>query len=117
MLKSLGQSPSSRSLRACTATTCTSAPVVNGCRGAVNCYAFNTSSGSSVCSAAPSCSSFDACTSNSYGCPSPNYVCVVNSCCSSPVCVPLSLIDMCSITTTTAATTTIPASSKNQWKN
>lgn len=92
--------------------------MVNGCVGPINCYAFNTSAGVSICSPAPVCTSFDVCSFNGSGCPSPNSVCVVDSCCSSPVCVPLSLMNMCgTITTTIATTTAAPTSGKNHVDN
>ncbi len=106
----------SQSLWSCNVPLCASAPAGNGCSGATTCYSFNTSSGSSVCAPAPPCSLFDICTLTGSGCPSSKSVCVVNACCSSPVCIPLSLIDMCSVTATTVATTaasTSVSSSKN----
>lgn len=105
---SLGQS-----LWSCNVSLCASAPSGNGCSGATTCYSLNTSSGSSVCAPAPPCSLFDVCTNSGSGCPSTKSVCVVNACCSTPVCIPLSLTDMCSITTTTVAPTTTPSTSSN----
>ena len=98
-----------RSSATCVATPCPSVSAVNGCVGAINCYAFNTSVGRTVCAPAPPCSFFDLCAATGGECPSTNYVCVVNSCCPLPICLPSTLIAMCSVTTTTTAAT--PAAS------
>ncbi|CAF4808883.1 unnamed protein product [Rotaria socialis] len=79
------------------------------------CYGFQTANGKNVCAPAVDCSLFDRCI-NGTSCSSNSTVCVVNTCCLSPVCLPIFLNSTCytgqisAYSTTIAAASTVPLS-------
>lgn len=62
-----------------------------GCLSSSTCYCFQMTNGTGFCSENFSCASYSHCTS----CPSSSSVCLVNTCCGVPKCVPLSLGASC----------------------
>ncbi|CAF1159899.1 unnamed protein product [Adineta steineri] len=61
------------------------------------CYSFQTWNNSSLCAPQVLCSTLESCI-NDKKCQVGSSVCVVNSCCSTPVCMPLALSNLCTVT-------------------
>ncbi len=70
------------------------------------CYNFYTSLNTSICAPQVVCSLFDPCTT-AKKCATNTSVCVINTCCSAPVCIPLALTSSCTMYTTN--------NTKNSW--
>ncbi|CAF2073205.1 unnamed protein product [Rotaria magnacalcarata] len=63
----------------------------------IACYRFQSANKTSVCAPRVDCSDYPSCTHN-MACPAQRAMCVIDSCCPSPVCIPMSILRMCSTT-------------------
>lgn len=96
----LGQSLQSQAV--CSAALCSSFfswPQNSGygCPAVPRCYKMRTSANKAICVPEGACQLFDRC-SNTNTCASNLTTCIVDSCCPSPVCVPMAMINLCSQT-------------------
>ncbi len=87
--------PTIRSSSKCSVRPCTHSSLVNCASNEGVCYDFQTTNGTSFCAPASSCELLDSCNLHKQ-CASNTSVCIVNSCCAQPVCLPLILVDLCS---------------------
>ncbi len=71
---------------------CTHSSILNCTSNEGVCFDFQTNNGTNFCA---SCELLDSCDHNGH-CTSNISICIVNSCCTQPVCLPLILIDLCS---------------------
>jgi len=75
--------------KGCTGQTC---GTYTSCSSTTNCHCYKASNGSGFCAQAESlCSTYPDCSS----CPSSTSVCVIDSCCQRPICVPLAAGQNC----------------------
>ncbi|UJR17210.1 hypothetical protein I4U23_004105 [Adineta vaga] len=81
----------------CKVDQCTLNNPNGNCSAANTCYRFETSKNKTVCAPQANCSLFDVCTA-AKTCASNNSVCVINSCCAAPICMPIALTSVCSST-------------------
>ncbi|CAF1639340.1 unnamed protein product, partial [Didymodactylos carnosus] len=65
------------------------------CSSSKICYQYQLPNGTAVCGPNITCSLFDLCTTQNKCTTTNNTLCIVNSCCNQPVCMPLSLISLC----------------------
>lgn len=97
----------------CSVEMCTMRnPSNTGCSNLPACYQFDTSINTSVCAPQVICSLFDSCNSLRR-CATSTSVCVINSCCAAPICMPLSLVTSCSMYSSNSTRT--PASGRKYW--
>jgi len=69
------------------------------------CFSFETINGTNVCAPASSCDLVEPCDQNGE-CLSKTSICIVNSCCPQPICMPLLLTELCTSESSTTTTTT-----------
>lgn len=79
-------------VESCTGAVCGS--FVPGCLSNKNCYCYTMVNGTGFCAPNAFCTNLSDCTS----CPSSTSVCLINTCCGHPVCMPLSLGTTCKST-------------------
>ncbi len=87
--------PTLRSSSKCSVNPCTNSSLLNCVSIERVCFDFQTNNGTSFCAPASSCELLDPCDDNGY-CTSNTSVCIFNSCCTQPVCLPLILVNLCS---------------------
>jgi hypothetical protein len=86
--------PTIRSSSKCSVQLCAYSSLLNCTSNEGACFNFQTNNGTSFCAPASSCELLDPCDHNGY-CSSNTSVCIINSCCTQPVCLPLILADFC----------------------
>lgn len=74
-----------------------SANINDSCRSTTApCYDYRTYDNTSFCAPGILCSILETCNNTNYSCSSPDFVCVVNSCCSQPtICIPIAWTNFC----------------------
>lgn len=89
--------PPIRSSAKCLVHSCMNSSLITYLPNETGCYDFQTKNGTSFCAPASSCELLDPCDKNGY-CTSNTSICIVNSCCTQPVCLPLVMVDLCAPT-------------------
>lgn len=87
--------PTVRLSSKCSVPACTHSSLFNCVSNENLCYNFQTTNGTNFCAPASSCELLDLCDGNG-DCLSNTSICIVNSCCIQPRCLPLILINLCS---------------------
>ncbi|CAF0739542.1 unnamed protein product [Adineta ricciae] len=87
--------PTIRSSSKCSVQPCVNSSLTNCFANEAVCYDYQTNDGNRYCAPASSCELFETCSEN-YHCKSNTSVCIVNSCCAQPICLPLVLVELCS---------------------
>ena len=76
-------------ISACVAQTCGN--FTHSCAPGTDCACYETNTGGTVCGAEFGCLEYPDCTN----CPSSTSVCVINTCCDNPLCIPIALNANC----------------------
>lgn len=86
--------PTLRSSTKCSVERCEDYSLVDCSSNETGCFHFQTITGTNICAPTSSCEFLDLCNHDG-SCISNRAVCIVNSCCVQPVCLPLVLVDLC----------------------
>ena len=87
--------PTIRSSTKCFVEQCSDYSLVGCSSNDAGCFHFQTVTGTNICAPTTSCEFLDPCNQDG-SCISSRAVCIINSCCAQPVCLPLVLVDLCS---------------------